>query len=62
MSPAYVILDEGHFRELVESQKEANLAHVQASLAELPIGQARVVTAEALINEHDLNAEVGASG
>ncbi len=49
--PTYVIMDEAHYRELVEAQREAFLAGVRESLDDLEAGRVRRSTAQQLIDE-----------
>ena len=49
--PTYVIMDEAHYRELVEAQQEAFLAGVRESLDDLEAGRVRRSTAQQLIDE-----------
>ena len=52
--PRYVIMNEEHYQELVESFHEANVARVRASLEDVKAGRVRTVTAEELIRELNL--------
>ena len=52
--PSYVVMDEAHYRELVEAQREAFLAGVRESLADLKAGRVRRSTAQELIDEFSL--------
>ncbi|MBI4495118.1 MAG: prevent-host-death protein [Chloroflexi bacterium] len=49
--PSYVVMDEEHYRELVEAQEEAYLARVKAALEDVQAGRVRRVTAQQLIDE-----------
>jgi PHD/YefM family antitoxin component YafN of YafNO toxin-antitoxin module len=49
--PAYVIMDEAQYEELVESSREAYIARVKASLEDVKAGRVRRVTAQQLIDE-----------
>ena len=49
--PTYVILGEGYYRELVEAHREAYIARIRASLADLQAGRVRQVTAQDLVEE-----------
>jgi PHD/YefM family antitoxin component YafN of YafNO toxin-antitoxin module len=53
--PAYVILDEDHYQELLEAQAEATLARVKASLEDVQTGRTRRVTALGLARELDID-------
>jgi PHD/YefM family antitoxin component YafN of YafNO toxin-antitoxin module len=53
--PAYVILSEAQFAELVEAQSQATIARVKASLADLDAGRVRRGTARELMAELDLD-------
>ena len=54
--PAYVIMDEAQYEELLAAQAEAEIARVKASLEDLRAGRKRRATAQQLIDEHDLDA------
>jgi len=49
--PAYVIMDEVRYRDLLEAEHEAYLVRVRASLAELDAGLGRRGTVEELMGE-----------
>lgn len=49
--PAYVVLDEAQYAELVEAQREAYVAGIKQALAEAAAGQGRPVTAQQLVDE-----------
>ena len=49
--PAYVVLTEGQFEELVEGYAEASVARVKAALADAKSGRTRRVTVEQLMND-----------
>jgi PHD/YefM family antitoxin component YafN of YafNO toxin-antitoxin module len=53
--PTYVIMDEAHYRELVEAQDETLRARLQASLDDLQAGRVRRSTAQEIIDEFDLD-------
>lgn len=53
--PTYVILDEAHYRELVEAQEETFRARLAASLDDLRQGRIRRSTAQEIMNEFDLD-------
>lgn len=52
--PKYVILDQEHYQELVESYQEAYVAGIRASLEDLRAGRVRRSTAQELIDEFGL--------
>lgn len=52
--PSYVILDEAHYRELVEAQDEAFRVRLAASLDDLQAGRTRRSTAQEIIDEFNL--------
>ncbi|HEX5415699.1 MAG TPA: prevent-host-death protein [Chloroflexota bacterium] len=52
--PTYVIMDETHYRELVEAQEETFRARLAASLEDLRAGRIRRSTAQEIIDEYDL--------
>ena len=54
--PAYVVMSEAHYRELVDAQQEAYIARVRDGLADVDAGRVRTVTAQALIDQYDLDA------
>jgi PHD/YefM family antitoxin component YafN of YafNO toxin-antitoxin module len=49
--PTFVVLDEEHYRELVEAQEEAYVARIKASLQDVKAKRVRRVTAKRLIEE-----------
>jgi PHD/YefM family antitoxin component YafN of YafNO toxin-antitoxin module len=49
--PTFVVLDEEHYRELVEAQEEAYVARIKASLQDVKAKRVRRVTAKKLIEE-----------
>jgi PHD/YefM family antitoxin component YafN of YafNO toxin-antitoxin module len=49
--PAYVVLDEAQYAELLEAQREAYVAGIKQALAEAEAGRGREVTAQQLIAE-----------
>ena len=49
--PTFVVLDEEHYRELVEAQEQAYVARVKASLQDVKAKRVRSVTAKKLIKE-----------
>jgi len=49
--PAYVIMDEVRYRDLLEAEHEAYLVRVRASLAEYEAGLGRTVTVDELMAE-----------
>lgn len=49
--PSYVILNEEHYRELVEAQQEAYHAGIRGALDDVKAGRTRHVTAQQLIDE-----------
>ena len=49
--PAYVVMREDHYEELVEAYQEAYLAGIRESLADAAAGRVRTTTAEELIKE-----------
>lgn len=54
--PAYVIMDEAQYQELLTAKAEAEIARVKAALEDVRAGRTRRVTAQQLIDEHDLDA------
>jgi PHD/YefM family antitoxin component YafN of YafNO toxin-antitoxin module len=44
--PTFVVLDEEHYRELVEAQEEAYVARIKASLQDVKAKRVRRVTAK----------------
>jgi len=52
--PCYVIMTEEHYEELVEDQREAEIARIKASMADVKAGRVRRVTAQQLIDEYGL--------
>ncbi len=52
--PSYVILNEEHYRELVEAFREAYLAGIRESLEDVNAGRVRRSTAQELIDEFGL--------
>jgi len=48
---AFVVLDEEHYRELLEAQEQAYVARVKASLQDVKARRVRRVTAKKLIDE-----------
>ena len=52
--PAYVIMDEAQYQDLLEAQESAHLARVRESLTDLEAGRVRRVSAEQLIDEFGL--------
>jgi PHD/YefM family antitoxin component YafN of YafNO toxin-antitoxin module len=58
--PRYVILDETHYRELLEDAEEAYLARVRESLTDAQAGRVRRVSVEELAQQlgiDDLDTE-----
>lgn len=51
--PAYVIMDEARYRDLLEAEHEAYVARVRESLAEYTAGNVRSGTVEELMAELD---------
>ena len=49
--PTFVVLDEEHYRELVEAQEQAYVAGIKASLQDVKAKRVRHVTAKKLIEE-----------
>jgi PHD/YefM family antitoxin component YafN of YafNO toxin-antitoxin module len=49
--PTYVVLDEEHYRELVEAQEQAYVARIKASLQDVKAKRVRRATAKKLIEE-----------
>jgi PHD/YefM family antitoxin component YafN of YafNO toxin-antitoxin module len=49
--PAFVVLGEEHYRELVEAQEQAHVARIKASLEDVKAKRVRRVTAKKLIEE-----------
>jgi PHD/YefM family antitoxin component YafN of YafNO toxin-antitoxin module len=49
--PTFVVLDEEHYRELVEAQEQAYVARIKASLQDVKAKRVRRVTAKKLIEE-----------
>jgi PHD/YefM family antitoxin component YafN of YafNO toxin-antitoxin module len=49
--PRFVVLDEEHYRELVEAQEQAYVARIKASLQDVKAKRVRRVTAKKLIEE-----------
>jgi PHD/YefM family antitoxin component YafN of YafNO toxin-antitoxin module len=49
--PTFVVLDEEHYRELVEAQEQASVARIKASLQDVKAKRVRRVTAKKLIEE-----------
>lgn len=49
--PKFVVMDEGHYRELLEAQEQAYVARVKASLKDVKARRVRRVTAKTLIEE-----------
>jgi len=49
--PAYVVLDEAQYAELVEARREAQVAGIKEALGEVRAGLGRPVTAQQLIDE-----------
>ena len=49
--PTFVVLDEEHYRELVEAQEQAYVAGIKASLQDVKAKRVRRVTAKKLIEE-----------
>ena len=54
--PAYVVMDRAQYEELLAAGAEAEIARVRASLEDMRTGRTRRVTAQQLIDEHDLDA------
>ncbi len=52
--PTYVIMEEAHYRELVEAQEETFRARFQASLEDLQAGRIRRSSAQEIIDEFHL--------
>ena len=52
--PRYVILDEQHYRELVEAQQEAYRARIREALQDVREGHVRRSTAQEIIDEFGL--------
>lgn len=52
--PAYVVLTEGQYEELLEGYQEASVARVKASLEDVRMGRTRRLTAQQLIDEFGL--------
>jgi len=52
--PAYVILTEGQYEELLEGYQEASVARVQTSLEDVKRGRTRRVTAQRLVDDFHL--------
>lgn len=53
--PKYVLLTAEHFEELIEDQREAEVARVKASLADVEAGRVRPVTVEELMGDLQSN-------
>ena len=49
--PTFVVMDEEHYRELVEAQEQACVARIKASLQDVKAKRVRRVTAKKLIEE-----------
>ena len=49
--PTFVVLDEQHYRELVEAQEQAYVARIKASLQDVKAKRVRRATAKKLIEE-----------
>jgi PHD/YefM family antitoxin component YafN of YafNO toxin-antitoxin module len=49
--PTFVVLNEEHYRELVEAQEQAYVARIKASLQDVKAKRVRRVTAKKLIEE-----------
>jgi PHD/YefM family antitoxin component YafN of YafNO toxin-antitoxin module len=49
--PTFVVLDEEHYRELVEAQEQAYVARIKTSLQDVKAKRVRRVTAKKLIEE-----------
>jgi len=49
--PTFVVLDEEHYRELVEAQEQAYVAGIKASLQDVKAKRVRRVSAKKLIEE-----------
>jgi PHD/YefM family antitoxin component YafN of YafNO toxin-antitoxin module len=49
--PTFVVMDEEHYRELVEAQEQAYVARIKASLQDVKAKRVRRVTAKKLIEE-----------
>ena len=49
--PTFVVLNEEHYRELVEAQEQAYVARIKASLQDVKARRVRRVTAKKLIEE-----------
>lgn len=49
--PAYVVMDEAYYRELLEARDEAYLARIRAAMDDVESGRTRRTTASALIDE-----------
>ena len=54
--PAYVILNEDQYEELVDAYQEAYVARVKEALEDVKAGRVRRVTAQQLIDELGLEA------
>ncbi len=52
--PAYVILDEAHFHELLEAQEETFRARLRASVEDLQEGRIQRSSAQQVIDEFQL--------
>ena len=52
--PTYVIMDESHYRELLDAQEETLRARLEASLDDLRAGRTRRSTAQEIIDEFGL--------
>jgi hypothetical protein len=58
--PAYVIMAAEQYRELSEQYRKSYVARIRRSLEDLKEGRARRVTAQTLIDELGLKADVRA--
>ena len=54
--PAYVVMSEAQYQALLDVQQEAYLARVREAVADVGAGRVRTVTAQALIDQYDLDA------
>lgn len=52
--PAYVVLTEDYYRELVDGYEEASFARIEASIEDIKAGRVTLMTAQQLIDEFGL--------
>jgi len=54
--PAYVVMSENQYKELMDDQHEAHVARLRVALDDVEAGRVRKVSAQTLIDEYDLEA------